>query len=372
MIDQKLIIQEEYKHDQHNYEEFTKKIHKLIESLLTESNIRVHSLDKRTKDVKSLEEKLKRKGDSYNKLADITDLSGIRIICYLLTEVEEVANVIEQNFTILRNLSVDKKKLLDPDKFGYLSLHYIVKLSESRNNLAEYRKYKDFVCEIQIRTILQHSWAEIEHDIGYKSTFEIPRDMKRRFFRLSSILELADDEFINLKTEIERYSRELNSQAIERNDEIYIDAVSLDKYLSTNLTIQKLNKNISKIWDVVYTDIIYSYRTDMRILSYFGINKIHELNKLIIENEDKIMFFARTWRKKKTDIQLSNFEKDISILYLGYILICDKNENYDILNYLLHLANLEYHEVANFHRYKDWANEIKDCYEEYLRDLAIS
>ncbi len=71
MIDQKLIILEEYKHDQHNYEEFTKKIHKLIESLLTESNIRVHSLDKRTKDVKSLEGKLKRKGDSYNKLAGI-------------------------------------------------------------------------------------------------------------------------------------------------------------------------------------------------------------------------------------------------------------------------------------------------------------
>ncbi len=205
-------------------------------------------------------------------------MSGIRIICYLLTEIEETANVIEQNFTILRDLSVDKKKLLDPDKFGYLSLHYIVKLSESRNNLAEYRKYKDFVCEIQIRTILQHSWAEIEHDIGYKSAFEIPRDIKRRFFRLSSILELADDEFINLKTEIERYSRELNSQAIETNNEIYIDAVSLDKYLSTNLTIQKLNKNISKIWDVVYTDIIYSYRTDLRILSYFGINKIHERN----------------------------------------------------------------------------------------------
>ncbi len=60
--------------------------------------------------------------------------------------------------------------LLQEERFGYQSIHYLVKLKGERARLAEYRNLKDGVVEIQIRTILQHAWAEIEHDIQYKSS----------------------------------------------------------------------------------------------------------------------------------------------------------------------------------------------------------
>ncbi|HIH95631.1 TPA: RelA/SpoT domain-containing protein, partial [Methanosarcina acetivorans] len=156
---------EEYKQARPEYEEYTKKIYELICNLIKESSIKTYSVDKRTKGIENLEEKLCRKGNAYNQLSDITDLSGVRVVCYFSSEVEHIAKIIEQNFMIIPELSIDKKKLLDPDRFGYLSLHYVVKLSETRKNLLEYRKCQDLLCEIQIRSILQHSWAEIEHDL---------------------------------------------------------------------------------------------------------------------------------------------------------------------------------------------------------------
>jgi putative GTP pyrophosphokinase len=61
--------------------------------------------------------------------------------------------------------------------------------------LAEYERYRGAVAEIQVRTILQHAWAEIEHDIQYKSTTAIPEEIRRRFMALAGMLEVADREF---------------------------------------------------------------------------------------------------------------------------------------------------------------------------------
>lgn len=313
-------IIEEYKKAQPIYEEYTKEMNKLISSLLNESEIKVHSVNGRAKGIENLEEKLWRKGNSYDKLSDITDLSGIRIICYFSSQVEDVAEVIGQNFTIVPELSIDKRKLLDPDRFGYLSLHYVVKLSDTRKNLLEYRKYQNILCEIQIRSILQHSWAEIEHDLGYKSSIEIPRDIKRRFYRLSGLLELADDEFTNLKDEIEEYSISLKNQQIEFNEEIYIDAISLNKYISKSSTIKEIDK--------IIVDTVAGWLVDkqahtmfFKIVSYFNIHKIHELNKTLEENKDEIISFAKEWNIEPDPYGNDEFQTGISIFYLGYVLI---------------------------------------------------
>jgi putative GTP pyrophosphokinase len=84
---------------------------------------------------------------------------------------------------------------LEEDRLGYQSVHFIVKLSETRINLPEYKQYKNLMCEIQVRTVMQHAWAEIEHDIQYKSSITIPADLRRRFITLAGLLEVADHEF---------------------------------------------------------------------------------------------------------------------------------------------------------------------------------
>ena len=59
--------------------------------------------------------------------------------------------------------------------------------------------------EIQIKTILQHSWAEIEHDLGYKTEFEVPRNIRRSFSKAASLLETVDDIFSDIRTKRIQY-----------------------------------------------------------------------------------------------------------------------------------------------------------------------
>ena len=65
--------------------------------------------------------------------------------------------------------------------------------------LPEYCLFDKMKCEIQVRTILQHAWAEIEHDVVYKSLGEIPFRVRRRFACLAGLLEIADREFESLR-----------------------------------------------------------------------------------------------------------------------------------------------------------------------------
>ncbi|MFL6282676.1 MAG: GTP pyrophosphokinase family protein [Pyrinomonadaceae bacterium] len=122
---------------------------------------------------------------SYTQLSDITDICGIRIITYYDEEVDAVARIIENEFEIDPENSVDKRKKA-PDTFGYLSSHYIVRLRPVRLQLPEYGRFSQCQAEIQIRSIIQHAWAEIEHDLGYKSQNAVPPPVRRQFFRLAA------------------------------------------------------------------------------------------------------------------------------------------------------------------------------------------
>jgi hypothetical protein len=83
----------------------------------------------------------------------------------------------------------------EEQRLGYQSVHYLVRFSPARCDLPEYRRFAELVTEIQVRTILQHAWAEIEHDIQYKAVAAIPLSIRRRFTSLAGLLEIADREF---------------------------------------------------------------------------------------------------------------------------------------------------------------------------------
>lgn len=177
------------------------KVEGIIVELLIAAGVNFHSVSHRIKKLASTERKLQAKG---LELSDLHDLLGLRVITYFPDEVDICSAIIEREFHINEVDSIDKRALLPPDRFGYLSRHYIASLSPARSFLTENRPYKDMTFEVQIRSILQHAWAEIEHDLGYKATSELPAHLRRRFFRVAGLLELADDEFSSLR---DRYLR---------------------------------------------------------------------------------------------------------------------------------------------------------------------
>ncbi|GAA1710091.1 hypothetical protein GCM10009745_67560 [Kribbella yunnanensis] len=143
-------------------------------------------------------------------LEQITDLVAARVITFLVEAVERVCEVIEEEFEIVEHTDMGAHTRAQ-GVFGYASKHYLVRLNAHRRELPEYAVLKNLTMEIQVRTAVQHAWAEFEHDIRYK--LDIPPDRKpefdRRFLLAAALMELADNEF----TEIDRLYRELAAAA---------------------------------------------------------------------------------------------------------------------------------------------------------------
>jgi len=294
-IEDEIILDFETKSAQFN--NFSEKMHILLKELLDQNKITYHSIAKRVKDKESLIKKIRNK-KKYQNLDEITDIVGCRIITYFEDDVEKIVKIIGNAFKIDEQNSTDKKKILDPEKFGYLSYHIVCSINSDRAELVEYKKYKNIKFEIQIRTILQHAWAEIEHDIGYKSNIEVPRDFRRKFSRIAGMLEIADDEFSRLKNDINAYVKEIEEKGIEDTD---INAESLRIFMEKSDVLKGIEtfikKNINsrelKLGNHLKMDAIHFI---LKLLYKFtNLKKINELENEILKDKTAIENFTVRW-----------------------------------------------------------------------------
>jgi len=187
------------------YERFASTLNDIVEKVLKEKRINIHSIESRAKEIESFGEKAIKpseiepsKPKYSNPIQDITDLAGMRIIVFFPKTVGKIDEVIYEQFEVIEK--IDKSEILKKEeKLGYHSVHYLIRLHTNRSELPEYKSFNNITAEIQVRTILQHAWAEIEHDIKYKSSKTIPENIKRRFISLAGLLEIADREFQSIQ-----------------------------------------------------------------------------------------------------------------------------------------------------------------------------
>jgi putative GTP pyrophosphokinase len=334
-----------------DFKNFTVRVKGLIEQLISEAGIKLHSITYRIKDRASLSNKLNRPAAHYTELEDITDISGIRIITYLTENILPVSQVIEKEFEVDFQNSIDKSQVLDPDRFGYLSVHYVVSLSKGRATLPEYQKYRDFKCEIQIRTILQHAWAEIQHDLGYKSTVEIPREIKRRFFKLAGLLEIADDEFTRLHDSLNKYKSSLEATLKEPGKEFPLNNETLRKYIQQSELIASIEKEISKNTglEVKQYELPDEISNTVNRLFVLDIKSIKELDNLLQKNRKILIKIASTFlgTPEKNIKEGGHLTASISIFYLCYVILAQRNDLELFQKYLIKYNNYQSKEIAS-------------------------
>jgi putative GTP pyrophosphokinase len=241
------------------YDNLGKSLVQAIILLLEKHNIKFVSVYYRVKTVSSFIEKIERK--SYEKpLEEIEDICGVRIICYYQSDIEKISSIITSEFKI--HNSEDKEDKLKADQFGYRSLHFIASIKQSWTNVPNYRDLEELKVEIQVRTILMHAWAEIEHNLAYKSDQHIPEQFKRKLYRISAKLEEADEQFEELKKESKSHQKELLKRAKEKtlkftNDtEINLDTLQafLDYYFP------KRQKNIGNSSSLLDDILKYGFK----------------------------------------------------------------------------------------------------------------
>ena len=260
-----LSILQEYKDKHPQFEEAESKVISLLKHTFKDAGLHVASVESRIKTERSLAGKLERKGQKYKSLADITDVLGIRVITYYIDDVDKIATAIERMFEVDWENSIDKRKIHTIDSFGYVSLHYVCSM--------EGFPYR---FEVQMRTVLQHAWANLDHDTGYKSGVEIPKRYLRSMSRLAGMLELIDEEFSKIRSELTDYRRKIQKLVSSGNlDEVPLDLDSFRSFLELE-PFKQINKKIAAVNQAEIQEV--------SLLPYLAVFKGIGCNTLGIQN----------------------------------------------------------------------------------------
>ncbi len=166
---------------------------RLVTALLDDAGINYLSITARTKSIESFAAKAERTVDGRrlfgDPLVEITDQVGLRVITYLREDVDAVATLLADEMRLLddRDMGLETAR---EGRWGYASRHLLVGVEGEQQPAS-----------IQVRTVLQHAWAEFEHDIRYKGSIpaEHAPDLDRRFTLAAGLLELADREFTGIR-----------------------------------------------------------------------------------------------------------------------------------------------------------------------------
>lgn len=341
--------------ERHNiYQNFAAEVEHQLKRILSEENISYNAITYRLKDEESLRGKIDRKNDKYSCLEDLTDIAGVRVITYYSDDVDRVADIVEREFCVDRENSIDKREALEPDRFGYCSVHYVVGMSQERLKLREYQSFEGLKCEIQIRSVLQHAWAEIEHDLGYKNPVALPKQIRRNFSRLAGLLEIADKEFEEIRKFLSSYEKEATEtlESESKDEDVEIDAILLKKLTEINTEIIEINSQIEDMMGIKFDDISSpsDYEKSIKKLHWFGINTLNQLYDFIEKN----CFYAIKIAKEIINPRYYANEEEkivihrtIAFFYLCYAELVTNTKEYDINAFVQYFEEMN---IADFNK----------------------
>lgn len=335
---------ERYKQLRPTYENFAQNLTVLLRSILEANNIKFHLIEYRAKEIESLKNKIEVKRRNYiDPLKEVMDLCGVRIIVYYQIDIDKIDKLIRENFEVDPINSIDKSTILKSNEFGYLSNHYIIRINSARVHLPEWQKFKDLNAEIQLRTVLQHSWAAISHELEYKSTFDIPDILKRKLFRLAGLFELADEEFVQVKQRQFELAKAIEKKVDFENTPVYneinLDAVKF--FFEENASLleqyskfgEKAGFGLERFDDDVQSSDS-SYSSIVEVCKILNIKSIDELSRLLESSKEfageylKFQFL----RQKPGDDGVRLWYADG--IFLIFLVLMSYLDDKDLLNFI--------------------------------------
>ncbi|MBO4475899.1 MAG: hypothetical protein J5737_04175 [Bacteroidales bacterium] len=297
------------------------RIEEIVPARLTEAfkeaGIIVAAVEHRIKTEESLSGKLRLKGGKYKDIYGITDLLGVRVITFYIDDVDKVASIVDRLFDIDWDNSIDKRKAHEIDSFGYLSLHYICSIPQSLYSDPEHPEINRIRFEVQMRTVLQHAWANMNHDTGYKSGVEIPTIYLRNLSRLAGMLELVDDEFSRIRRELSDYRRQVQKLVASGNlGEVQLDGDSFKSYLSIG-PFDRLSRRIASINQAEIQEVNLS--NFLPLFKAMGFKTLGDIDAMVKEFSDAAYQIA-CFQMSITDLDILSSSVAPQNLCTAYIL----------------------------------------------------
>lgn len=241
-------IKEQYNLQVENYRRTGENVKESLEVLLNEAEIPTLHITYRVKEFESFFKKVQKKKYS-QPFIENEDFCGLRIILFLPEHLKQVDEIINNEFEVVSN--IDKSQELENDQFGYRSMHYIAKVKPDWCNVPIYRGLSQIKFEIQVRTILMHAWAEVEHKLAYKNSKSVPPILTRKLSRLSAKFEEADEQFQQIFDEIIGIQKSTTTDLERKNvghEELNLESLQgmLDFYLPK---FEKHRKMLSDLYE---------------------------------------------------------------------------------------------------------------------------
>lgn len=275
------------------FENLSTSVENIIKSLLVKEGVDFLSVTSRTKSIDGCLEKIDRK--SYqNPESRMTDISGVRVILFFESDIKKVSNILENAFRVDADNSLDQDSLLSANQMGYRSVHYVCDVGPMREELPEFEALAGLKFEVQIRTVLQHAWAELAHDRQYKFAGTLPRHLERKLYLYAGMLEVADKGFSELSADIDAYAQKVSIGTESGDLSFEINSVSVDEFVNgwankSGYPLRKLSSGHDGI-----NELLGEIRD-------FGVNSLDDLANTIPDNYTKI---AKLHREHSTVLGL--------------------------------------------------------------------
>lgn len=298
------------------YAEYVEHLTTVIGSMLFDAKIKCHAVSGRLKTRESFNGKVRSGKRQYADIDEVTDVAGLRITTYFARDVDRVADVISPRFIVDEKNSIDRRKTIESDRFGYLSLHYIVRPRSEGDPLA-HAGFSDVPAEIQVRSILQHAWAEIEHDLGYKYPGGVPRHIRRKFSLAAGLLEIADQQFDEIRLDVDRYELELKKGIKARANEALLDVHSLRAMLESDPVLLSIDKTVAEMFASELSGQVPLVRL-LRMLACINIDSVRALRERLAASERRLKGFAAEWFSGPEGGGVVALNHGISIILLFY------------------------------------------------------
>src|SRR6266851_1585002 len=126
-------------------------------------------------------------------LVEIEDQIAGRVLVFFLSDITPVVTLLRKNFTQVES---HRRRPARDEEFGYES-HHLICIIPPQAKPTGWTGTKDMPAtfELQIRTLFMHAWAEPQHDLGYKASEEMPREIRRELSWVAASSWGADQAF---------------------------------------------------------------------------------------------------------------------------------------------------------------------------------
>lgn len=267
----------------------------LVTGVLDDAGVNYLSVTGRAKSIASFAAKLERVPLA-DPIREMTDLIGVRVITYVHRDVAAVADLLAESLDVLDDRDMGEETAQE-GRFGYASRHLQLRLRP--DDQAAHPEIGDRQVQVQIRTVLQHAWAEFEHDIRYKGQVpdEHAPDFDRRFTLAAGLLELADREFSTIR---DRLRAEPAGSPISPDDDPRISPQELAAFLAGQYDDAEWSRTEHYAW---MSELVLE----------LGITSLAELAELVrpvdVRHIDEVMGYRRssTAVRRLDDVLLSVF-----------------------------------------------------------------